>query len=247
MRSCMFCSGRVSSNEDAWPLWLLRQIGANKPGEVNAERGREGPRSWRLARAGVLIRCVCRGCNNGWMSQLETRAKPVIEPLLDDAAVVLSADDQTTLAIWAIKSAMVYEGLRLNQSWVFTHEERTRLRESLTLPPRTKVWIAKCVDPPGPYCAASDLSGKAYASGHPVRAYVTTMAFGPLAIQVVNFRLASVIPLSVDITVDLGAGPWDSLATQVWPDPRHQVSWPATMGLAGEAGLEAFSKRWRPE
>lgn len=246
MRSCMFCSGRVSTKEDAWPLWLLRRIGADRPGEINGERGGAELRSWCIARPGVRVRFVCRGCNNGWMSELESRAKPVIEPLLDDVPYVLTADHQRTLAVWAVKSAMVFEALRLNQPWVFTHEERMQLRESSTLPPRTKVWIAKCINLPGPCCAASDLFTKAPASTDQERACVTTMAFGPLAIQVLNFRLPYVVPDSVDITTDLRSGPWDSVTAQVWPGLQPLVSWPAAMGLAGEAGFSTFCDRWKP-
>jgi len=242
----MFCSSRVSSREDAWPLWLLRRVGADKLGEMNAERGGTGLRCWRLAKSGIRVRFVCSDCNNGWMSELESRAKPVIEPLLDDAPHVLAADHQRTLAVWAVKSAMVFEALRLNHPWVFTHEERTQLRESSTLPPRTKVWIAKCINLTGPCCAASDLFNKAPASTDQERAYVTTMAFGPLAIQVLNFRLPYIVPDSVDITTALRPGPWDSVAAQVWPHLQPLVSWPATMGLGGEAGFSAFCDRWKP-
>jgi len=210
------------------------------------ERGGAGIHSWRLARSGVRVRFVCRGCNNGWMSELESRAKPVIELLLDDAPHVLAADHQRTLAVWAVKSAMVFEALRLNQPWFFTHAERTQLRDSSTLPPRTKVWIAKCVNLPGPCCAASDLFSKAPASTNQDRTYVTTMAFGPLAIQVLKFRLSYVVPDSVDITTDLRQGPWDSVAAQVWPGLQPIVSWPAAMGLSGEAGFCAFCDRWKP-
>ena len=240
----MFCGNRVSSKEDAWPLWLLRRIGADRPGDMNGERGGTGPRSWPLAKSGIQVRCVCSGCNNGWMSRLESLAKPVIEPLLDDAPHVLTADHQQTLAVWAIKSTMVYEALRLSQPWFFTHAERTQLRNSSKLPPRTKVWIAKCVNLPGPCCAASDLFNKALASTDQERAYVTTMAFGPLAIQVLNFRLPFVVPDSVDITTDMRPGPWDSVATQVWPCLQPLVSWPAALGLKGEAGFNAFCDRW---
>jgi hypothetical protein len=242
----MFCSGRVSTKEDVWPLWLLRMIGADKPGEMNGERGGAVLRSWRLAGSGIRVGFVCRGCNNGWMSELESRAKPVIEPLLNDAPYVLAADHQLTLAVWAVKSAMVFEALRLNQPWVFTHEERMQLRESSTLPQRTKVWIAKCINLPGPCCAASDLFTQAPASTDQERAYVTTMAFGPLAIQVLNFRLPYIVPDSVDITTDLRSGPWGSVAAQVWPGLQPFVSWPPSVGLDGEAGFSEFCDRWKP-
>jgi hypothetical protein len=142
MRFCMFCGGRVSSREHAWPLWLLRRVGADKLGEMNAERGGTGLRSWHLAKSGVRVRFVCIDCNNVWMSELEFRAKPVIEPLLDDVPHVLAAGHQRTLAVWAVKSAMVFEALRLNQPWVShkrnAHNCRTK-RSKVRLGPGERV------------------------------------------------------------------------------------------------------------
>ena len=245
MRTCIFCGDPASSKEDAWPLWLLRRIGASGPGEMSAERGRAGVFRWHQAKAGLPIRCVCRSCNNGWMSRLESQAKPVIEQLLGDDPVTLNLDDQKILAAWAIKCVMVCEGLRLEQSWAFTQEERAQLRESLALPSRARVWIAKCVNSPGLYCSARDLTGRADGLGFRVSAYVATMAFGPLAIQVLNFSLPNLVPSPGEITADLVDGPWDSLALQIWPDSCPRLPWPADMGLAGEEGLDVFSKRWK--
>ena len=246
MRHCMFCEGPVSTREDAWPLWLLRKVGADRPGEISGQRGGAGLRTWRVAKSSFRVRFVCRACNNGWMSDLESRSKPVIEPVLGDVVQVLNAKDQRTLAVWAVKTAMVYEALRLNQPWVFTQGERELLRESWLLPPRTKVWIAKCVNLPGPCCAASDLFSKRPASSDQERAHVTTMAFGPLAIQVVNFRLPYVIPDSTDITADLRPGPWRLTAAQVWPSLWPLMPWPPPIGLMGQTGFDVFCERWEP-
>lgn len=111
-------------------------------------------------RAGLKVRSVCSACNNGWMSDLETRAKPVIEPLLDDTTVVLDAARQATIGVWAVKNAMVFEALRSNRPWAFTDQERTCMRQSLLPPTTTTVWIAKCVEQSGAYCSVSDLLGE---------------------------------------------------------------------------------------
>jgi hypothetical protein len=180
------------------------------------------------------------------MSDLESRAKEVIEPLLDDGRQIVAADQQRTLATWAIKSAMVQEALRREQPWVYTPEERSQLRQASLHPPGTKVWIAKCINLPGPCCAASDLFSKAPPSADQERGYVTTMAFGSLAVQVLSFRLPYVIPESVDITTDVRPGPWRSTAAQIWPSLWPQVPWPPPIGLLGEEGFEVFCARWNP-
>jgi hypothetical protein len=245
MRDCMFCGGRVSTKEDAWPLWLLRRVRADGPGEMSGHRGGADIPTWKLAKSALPLRFVCRGCNNGWMSDLESRARLVIEPLLGDEPHLLTLEAQQTVAVWAVKSAMVYEALRLHQPWVFTADERRQLRSSV-IPPQTKVWIAKVVNLPGACCAATDLFSNNPASSDQERAYVTTMAFGPLALQVLNFRLPYSIPDSMDVTTDVRPGPWRAAAAQVWPIVRPSVPWPPPIGLLGQAGFDVFCERWKP-
>jgi len=245
MRACLFCPAAVSSAEDAWPLWLLRKVGQDGPGEMFGERGRNGVRTWRLAASGLRVRFVCRPCNNHWMSDLESRARAAMEPMLGDTPHTLSAEGQTTLAMWAIKGAMVHEALRSGRPAVFTSAERAELREA-KMPPRTKVWIAKCVDSPGPGCIAEDLFSADPSVATQISGYVTTMAFGPLAFQVLNFRLPYAAPDSIDMTAELRPGPWPSTAAQIWPTISPTLAWPMSIGLRGEAGIEAFSDRWKP-
>lgn len=58
------------------------------------------------------------------MSRLEDHVKPIVVGLLGDKPVTLDRDDQTTLAVWAVKNAMVYEALRLEAPWFFANSER---------------------------------------------------------------------------------------------------------------------------
>jgi hypothetical protein len=56
-----------------------------------------------------VIKNVCSACNNGWMSRLEGRAKPLILDLmnLQTGLLELSAEQRTTLSAWAIKTAFM--------------------------------------------------------------------------------------------------------------------------------------------
>src|SRR5258708_15403363 len=87
MRSCIFCGGRANSKEDAWPLWLMRRLGETGAGTVEGQRGKQSPKSWRTGQARLTVRFVCATCNNGWMSQIENRVKPILERLLRDETV----------------------------------------------------------------------------------------------------------------------------------------------------------------
>ena len=56
-----------------------------------------------------VIKNVCTSCNNGWMSRLEERAKPLLLELMNmqTGLMELSAEQRTTLSAWAIKTAFM--------------------------------------------------------------------------------------------------------------------------------------------
>jgi hypothetical protein len=180
------------------------------------------------------------------MSQLENRVKPVVEALFSEESLGLDSDNQTVLAAWSLKNAMVFEALRHNRSWFFVESERKALRDTLEPGPRSSVWIAKCVGHKGVFSSASDLKGVVEVSADQVKVYVTTMGFGPLAIQVLSGKLPDTVALSTNITADLRPGPWDRITLRIWPVQQERVVWPAFVGLLGEVGLVTFSKRWSP-
>src|SRR5262249_31198261 len=85
---CIFCNSLGLTREHMWADWLRNYIprvvqehhvAVNTffpKNPQNALRRRTGdPHSTR-------IKCVCRTCNNGWMSQLQKRAKPYLVPML---------------------------------------------------------------------------------------------------------------------------------------------------------------------
>jgi hypothetical protein len=244
MRFCIFCDGLASTKEDVWPKWLMKQIGGSKTGRIKAERIGLAPRSWNAGHH--TIKFVCAHCNNGWMSQLEDRVKPIVMALFGDGPVILDNNDQVILAVWSIKNAMVFEALRSTRLWFFDETERRNLRETQQPTPRISVWIAKCVDNKGIFCSGIDLKGDTVPNAENLKAYVTTMGFGPLGIQVVSIKTPDTIAQNINITTDLRPGPWDRISIRIWPLQQDRVIWPASMGLSGDLGLTKFSERWNP-
>jgi hypothetical protein len=84
MRLCLFCSSNANSIEDAWPLWLTSLFKGERPMAVHAERYGVSLPSWKTIQPKLAIRHVCEHCNNGWMSRLENRVRPFLQPLLMD-------------------------------------------------------------------------------------------------------------------------------------------------------------------
>ena len=90
----------------------------------------------------LRIRTVCDTCNNGWMSQLEEDAIPVLRPLLLDFQIPLSSEQQVLLAVWAMKTGMVLDSIHKHAHF-YQKDERKNLRENRILPAGTVIWIGR--------------------------------------------------------------------------------------------------------
>jgi hypothetical protein len=244
-RSCMFCGDHKLTLEDAWPLWLMRLFPTNLVGKMEAQRGNSDLQPWSLANPSLKVKFVCARCNNGWMSQLEDQVKPVVEALLGPKSVFINSQQQSLLAIWSVKNAMVFEALRSDQSWFYSAKERENLRIAFQPPDQTYVWLAKVIEFDGPFTSSSNLGGIIKESTNPVSGYVTTMAFGNMAIQVLNIRLLTSDMQYSNLIFQQSPGPWDQTSLPIWPNQQTQLSWPPTIGLSGEFGLQVFSKRFK--
>lgn len=80
-----------------------------RPGDKGAPRGRPGTLNLKGDFRSHKLRVVCAPCNNGWMSVLQSDARPVLEPIIRGAKRKLSADEVRVLAAWVTMFVMVYE------------------------------------------------------------------------------------------------------------------------------------------
>jgi len=207
-----------------------------------AERGGRNLGDWPTKE--LLVKRVCPDCNNGWMSRLENNAKPILESILDDKLGALDAPAQCTLALWAVKTAMVLETIDSSQTWFYSDDERRLMCVMQTIPPRTSVWIAKCIHQPNVYSAAKHLY--TLPGGEGAHAFAVTMAFGSLAFQVVTIETPAEVSANVIVTYDVSDGPWDQTLVQIWPTSHTTQIWPPAYGLEGDLGLEALTERLSP-
>jgi hypothetical protein len=118
-RSCVFCrqAGKLT-NEDAWPRWLITHI-VKKGAQVNQRWGSQlGLTGFTSTKQNMTVRRVCSDCNNGWTSDLEVAAKPLLLPWIDGSRTRLLYHDQQVIATWAIKTAMMLQYSPLHKSGV---------------------------------------------------------------------------------------------------------------------------------
>lgn len=106
-RRCLFCNEDANSKEHVWPQWILKLLPARRPVRQRLGTGKEVKYSGNFKPKGV-----CSTCNYGWMSELETEAKPILGPIVQDLSIQLDLEDQTKIARWAFKTTIVLEGTK---------------------------------------------------------------------------------------------------------------------------------------
>lgn len=178
------------------------------------------------------------------MSKLENEMKPIVDSILDEQARALDVSSQAVIAAWAIKTTMALEALYPEREFFYSENERQNMRVVSAIPERTCIWIAKCVNQPNIYSVGKDL--RTAPGDNEAKAYVTTMAFGSLALQVASIRTPANVPKEIQITYDSREGPWDKILLQVWPLILYSQQWPPNHGLDGEWGLDVLTERLSP-
>ncbi len=85
---------------------------------------------------------VCSTCNNGWMGDLEQRAKPMFDAMLHGHGRALHRAGQRTLAAWASKMASVLERVHGAKRHMIPQEDCYHLFEHGEPSHRMLIWMA---------------------------------------------------------------------------------------------------------
>jgi hypothetical protein len=118
MNKCLFCSNKADSLEHVLPQWLFRCVSPATTGKFTVRVGRyvrgEGYLDDRKHLSlSFKARIVCRSCNGGWMSKLESKISYLLKPLLAEEFPTLGhiflenlKQDAQPLALWLSKTAL---------------------------------------------------------------------------------------------------------------------------------------------
>jgi hypothetical protein len=183
----------------------------------------------------VTVRRVCAKCNNGWMSELEERAKPILKPLIRAGSRTLSANDADTVAFWCMKTALLFQ---------LTHPDR---REA---PDDHYRWVyEKGTPPPNAFIWAAGYKGTRWSSWymHQIlglrdpgasettgRGYCMTVVTGAFVFQVTG--VDAIEPMEVE-----KASEQEPYILQLWPSKRRMaISLPPPL-LLNDMSLPQFA------
>ena len=108
VRRCVFCGSQPTTKEHGLPRWVDTFF--NTPPLDSTQISDDFvPRAHgqRNTVSGYEIRAVCKSCNGGWLSILESEARPIIGPMVAGCGTVLNRDAQNTVATWVIKTCLI--------------------------------------------------------------------------------------------------------------------------------------------
>ncbi len=243
-RRCIFCGehGQLT-REHAVPRWVSKDVFGNSPVHALTGADDQAPlRAYTSRGITAAPRVVCRRCNNGWLHDLEERARQAIGPIMRGRKKTLDAAEQELAAVWALKTAIVLEYDRpvkpIIPAW---HAQY--LYEHRTLPPNSRAWIAG-------QRGSGQLGVHFYPLAHTVLirgpesfdapGYVVTLTIGRAVFQIYG-AVTKESFVSHDQAFDSDGG----YAATIWP-PTESVNWPVENGLAFEE-LDRFAHRLEPK
>lgn len=197
---CIFCGQRgLRAKEHVWPDWLLRRLGLEQSTIANTHLAIDGGFvSKRVQSSSSMVYGgVCTACNNGWMSQLESSAKPIVAELIlsHSSKGVLLDDEAKVLALWAFKTAIV-RNAGTNYRSIVPEEHYRHLYEQKEIPSGIYVDLGLCPSHSGVSALQSQtLIGFLLPEDSGIAAHVQrdlyniTLAVGPVLLRTIYFPL----------------------------------------------------------
>jgi hypothetical protein len=181
-------------------------------------------------------RVVCAPCNNGWMSDLQSQAKPLLLPFIAGRSGTLSIRQQHMIAAWTIMTFIVLEYIGGSfRNKYFTDDERQIFRRSVirgapNIPGGTFIWLGHYVGKHVGRTEDHDLTLTLHdGTNRPMRAYLALHTVLRLTIQLYAHRLAvprgvarilrtDQVTFRVSRAVDVAfVAIWPAIAKRAWP------------------------------
>ena len=241
-KQCLFCPREADSSEDVWSSWILEDL---KPTERVPRRIGRHLDTYTVNSA-IRVKCVCQGCNNGWMSDLETGNQARMRTMMHGQRTVLNPTEQKLLARWAILKAMVIDAINPRRTSFYLECERTNFKPPLSaFPIGTSVWLARFSSFRGFHAGGTDIWQNVGEVPKAMRGCVTNIVVGHLIIQALTVH---VLPMFANrgVIPECNPGAWDVSLLNIWPIFGELV-WPPNVAFAvnGPNRLRDIINKWK--
>lgn len=238
--------------EHVWPDWMSRLFDKHYAPHTYTIRSwdSEGHEFSRIAKSVNETRdYICKPCNGGWMSDIESHASPVLTPLIVGAPrnQHLTDLDIPIINAWMIKTAMVIDFQKARDPQkhripFYTPAQRLRFKELLETPEHTSIWLGRFLGTTlhaGRFAARyHKLGGKHFGNQ---KNYILTFTVRELVLQLVTLRRTRrsgpILATECDTAL-----PWELYCVPTTPiyygDP-----WPPPLHFDDKT-IEVFVNRW---
>lgn len=166
----------------------------------------------------------------------------MIRPLMNDISVPLDRWQQYLIALWTIKTAMVFECTIPANERFYSKADRDHLLTAFAPPVGTSMWVGRFERSNLSFIQAVRLFGTLPKDNALLgEGYVVTFALARLAIQVLTVRRKPE-HRSSRVTLEVKPGAWDRKLAQIWPT-KPPMYWPPARSFS-EQGVQELCKRF---
>src|ERR1039457_1035084 len=195
-------------------------------------------RRWKARAYDRQARIVCKACNGGWMSDLETAVSSLLDPVALDGRP-LNPREQALLAIWVMKTALTMDAAQSPDDRVIPCEVARHFGRDRHLPDGAQVWMASYTGGDDQMPAFAGLGIDLDDRQNPRRGWrdiaVVTFVVGPFVFQVFS-AIRALGSTTLERTFPLGPH-----IARLWPIEDPAIWWHQP-GLGG-ADVIAFSEQ----
>jgi hypothetical protein len=243
---CVFCGAAPTTKEDVLPKWLKKYLSVS-PGHTHMTQRLEYTEGYyrdqpytelipkKKKTPAYTVKAVCKKtCNGGWMSQLETDAKPILLDMFSGKSLNLTPEVRTVISRWTAKTGMMFDFM-YGREPSMTFRDDLRLRG--TAPPNSTV-VAAYINPVQDQYFSGSIGAQTHPSklpsdeDVPTHGYVWAFGLAHLALLIMVLPGEERFPISPDAFPHI---------TRLWPleaqsaaDPPARESWPPPEPVTAE-------------
>ena len=217
---CIFCGTERLTREHiysrAWMELLAPQATNFTNSRAAGNRKAVPTNTWVSSEMDLVVRCVCSGCNSGWMNDLDLAAQKIVNALCrGEIGVKVVGDALRMFVTWAVKMAFAMECLL--PETISPQALRDRFYAAPEPPTGVRVWVSTMEGWEGETQTTPMSLVSAPEAGEVEQAYLVTFRMLHLVVQVV-------VPLDERVRPEHDM--WGKQhAEQAWPR-RDPLEWP---------------------
>jgi hypothetical protein len=237
-RRCIFCGGTPVNSEHLFSEWISKIVPRVTQRHFREERKDSATQNIRTAGtyqsrriegdiASRKLKAPCRKCNSGWMSCLETLAKPVLTPLILGQETTLDLGAQRTLVDWVILKTII--GERDDEASARIPDSDIKQFYKHRAPPNgLKAWV-------GRYSRRTGAPGTRYSRfaiwrDDGIGVQISSFFIGELYIHVFTSSVPPRPNRDIYRLRERGA----QLLAQIYPSTGSSIAWPLTHSMNDE-------------